>query len=204
MLHRTALAAAMLFSLAAGCSKSRGAPPSHVAPKPPYEAVSPERLRVREDLVSQLAFAPARSSEVCGTLQGFGRVAFAPNASYAVRVPFPAFVERVHVAFGTEVEQGRVLVTLHLRIDPARLAAAGVSVHEIYEALKRTNANAGGGYVGIGSQEFVVRRVGALRRPVDLRADLLARAHRGEDLRAHGVHVRLRGAGFDLGAFEVE
>jgi len=55
-----------------------------------------------------------------------------------------------------------------VRIDPARLAAANVAVHEVYDALARANANAGGGYVGIGSQEFVVRGVGALRSPTEL------------------------------------
>ncbi|TKC98317.1 efflux RND transporter permease subunit [Polyangium fumosum] len=55
-----------------------------------------------------------------------------------------------------------------VRIDPARLAATGISVQEVYEALEKTNTNAGGGYVGIGSQEFVVRGVGALRSPADI------------------------------------
>ena len=55
-----------------------------------------------------------------------------------------------------------------VRIDPARLAATGISVQEVYGALEKTNANAGGGYVGIGSQEFVVRGVGALRSPADI------------------------------------
>ncbi|HVK69649.1 MAG TPA: efflux RND transporter permease subunit, partial [Polyangium sp.] len=55
-----------------------------------------------------------------------------------------------------------------VRIDPARLAATGISVQEVYGALEKTNANAGGGYVGIGSQEFVVRGVGALRSPSDI------------------------------------
>ncbi|HVK66211.1 MAG TPA: efflux RND transporter permease subunit, partial [Polyangium sp.] len=41
-------------------------------------------------------------------------------------------------------------------------------VQEVYGALEKTNANAGGGYVGIGSQEFVVRGVGALRSPSDI------------------------------------
>ncbi|WP_394846502.1 CusA/CzcA family heavy metal efflux RND transporter [Pendulispora brunnea] len=54
------------------------------------------------------------------------------------------------------------------RIDPGRLAAAGVSLKEVYDALARTNANAGGGYVGLGSQEFIVRGLGAVLSPVDI------------------------------------
>jgi cobalt-zinc-cadmium resistance protein CzcA len=55
-----------------------------------------------------------------------------------------------------------------IRIDPARLAGAGVSVAEVHAALARSNANAGGGYVGIGAQEFVVRGLGAITSPADL------------------------------------
>ena len=54
------------------------------------------------------------------------------------------------------------------RIDPGRLAAAGVSLKEVFDALSRTNANAGGGYVGLGSQEFVVRGLGAVMSPIDI------------------------------------
>ncbi|MDC0721650.1 efflux RND transporter permease subunit [Nannocystis bainbridge] len=55
-----------------------------------------------------------------------------------------------------------------VRIDPARLATAGVSVAEVHDALARSNANAGGGYVGIGAQEFVVRGLGAVDSPAQL------------------------------------
>ncbi|MFM2416402.1 MAG: hypothetical protein RL385_1125, partial [Pseudomonadota bacterium] len=55
-----------------------------------------------------------------------------------------------------------------VRIDPARLAATGVSIREVHEALAKANENAGGGYVGVGSQELVVRGLGAIRDPRDL------------------------------------
>lgn len=55
-----------------------------------------------------------------------------------------------------------------VRIDPARLAGAGVSIREVHEALSKANENAGGGYVGVGSQELVVRGLGAIQRPEDL------------------------------------
>jgi heavy metal efflux system protein len=55
-----------------------------------------------------------------------------------------------------------------VRIDPARLATADVSVAEVHDALARSNANAGGGYVGIGAQEFVVRGLGAIDSPTEL------------------------------------
>lgn len=55
-----------------------------------------------------------------------------------------------------------------VRIDPIRLAATGVSIREVHEALARANENAGGGYVGVGSQELVVRGLGAIEHPEDL------------------------------------
>lgn len=55
-----------------------------------------------------------------------------------------------------------------VRIDPVRLAAAGVSLKQVHEAVARTNSNAGGGYVALGSQEFVVRGIGAVLSPADL------------------------------------
>ncbi|MBI5536454.1 MAG: efflux RND transporter permease subunit [Deltaproteobacteria bacterium] len=54
------------------------------------------------------------------------------------------------------------------RVDPTRLAAAGVSLQEVHEALSRANSNAGGGYVAAGDQEFVVRGLGAVRLPSDI------------------------------------
>jgi len=55
-----------------------------------------------------------------------------------------------------------------VRIDPVRLAAAGVSLKQVHDAVAKTNSNAGGGYVALGSQEFVVRGIGAIVSPVDL------------------------------------
>jgi cobalt-zinc-cadmium resistance protein CzcA len=55
-----------------------------------------------------------------------------------------------------------------VRIDPARLAATGVSVQEIYDAVSQANNSAGGGYVRIGAQEFVVRGLGTALDPSDL------------------------------------
>lgn len=55
-----------------------------------------------------------------------------------------------------------------VRIDPALLGAYGVSVGEVYDAVASAARNAGGGYVGIGSQEFVVRGLGTPDDPAEL------------------------------------
>lgn len=61
-----------------------------------------------------------------------------------------------------------------VRLDPVRLAAMGLSVGSVYTALERANANAGGGNVAIGSQEFVVRGLGLLRDPGEIGEALVA------------------------------
>lgn len=55
-----------------------------------------------------------------------------------------------------------------VRIDPVRLAAAGISIDQVHDAVARANANVGGGYVALGTQELVVRGIGATRAPTDL------------------------------------
>ncbi len=55
-----------------------------------------------------------------------------------------------------------------VRVDPVRLANMSVSVDDIFSALSKSNANSGGGYVTSGSQELIVRGIGALRKPEDL------------------------------------
>lgn len=61
-----------------------------------------------------------------------------------------------------------------VRIDPDRLTAAGVSIESVYDSLARANTNAGGGYVGVGSQEYVVRGLGTIRNPAELGAAVVS------------------------------
>lgn len=81
-------------------------------PAPPYERTDGGRLRVRDDLVPLLRFSRAARSDARATLQGFGRVAFAPGASYAVRSAVSAYVERVFVNVGQTVASGTPLAVL--------------------------------------------------------------------------------------------
>lgn len=73
-----------------------------------------------------------------------------------------------------------------VRIDPVRLASVGITVAEVFEALERTNSSAGGGYVGIGSQEFIVRGLGTIRDPREL-GHTLIRAEGGVPIRINDV-----------------
>lgn len=71
-----------------------------------------------------------------------------------------------------------------VRIDPARLTSMGVTVNEVFEAIQATNANAPGGYVGIGGQEFIVRGLGSMSDPTQIGAALIKEVG--------GVPIRVR------------
>ncbi|MDP3216030.1 MAG: CusA/CzcA family heavy metal efflux RND transporter [Deltaproteobacteria bacterium] len=80
-----------------------------------------------------------------------------------------------------------------VRIDPARLAATGVTASEVYEVVARANANAGGGYVGVGSQEFVVRGLGSVQTPAEL-GEAVVRSVGGVPIRVKDVADLVEGS----------
>jgi cobalt-zinc-cadmium resistance protein CzcA len=54
-------------------------------------------------------------------------------------------------------------------LDPKRLQAAGVSVAQVVEALEKSNANAGGGYIEHNREHFVIGTDGLVKNLDDLR-----------------------------------
>lgn len=80
-----------------------------------------------------------------------------------------------------------------VRVDPVRLAAADVSVADVYAALEHSNGNEGGGYVGIGAQQFIVRGVGNLRSPTEI-GDAVVRESRGVPVRVRDVAQVVEGS----------
>lgn len=66
-------------------------------------------------------------------------------------------------SFGGEDRQYQVV------LDPKRLQAAGVSVAQVVEALARSNANAGGGYIEHNREHFVIGTDGLVRDLEDLK-----------------------------------
>jgi cobalt-zinc-cadmium resistance protein CzcA len=66
------------------------------------------------------------------------------------------------LSFGGEVKQYQV------RLDPVRLLQYGVTVPEVVDALERNNANAGGGYIVRGAEEYLVRGIGLARGLEDI------------------------------------
>ncbi len=58
---------------------------------------------------------------------------------------------------------------LQVSLDPQRMAALGVDVRDVAQALTRDNVNVSGGPIPEGPRELLVRTVGEFRRPEDIR-----------------------------------
>jgi len=61
------------------------------------------------------------------------------------------------LSFGGEVRQYQV------RVDPAKLLAYEIAIHDIADAIEANNRNAGGWYLDRGAEQLVIRGVGWLR-----------------------------------------
>jgi cobalt-zinc-cadmium resistance protein CzcA len=64
---------------------------------------------------------------------------------------------------------GGFVRTYEVRPDPVKLAAAGLTVDDLSQAVKRGNRNDGSGRLGRGDEVLIVRAVGAVRDADDLR-----------------------------------
>jgi CzcA family heavy metal efflux pump len=54
-------------------------------------------------------------------------------------------------------------------VNPESLVKYGVTLHDVEEALARSNANAAGGYLDIGTSEYLIRSMGRLKNVEDLK-----------------------------------
>ena len=66
-------------------------------------------------------------------------------------------------SFGGEDKQYQIV------LDPKRLQAAGISVAQVIDALEKSNANAGGGYIEHNREQFVIGSDGLVKDLDDLR-----------------------------------
>jgi heavy metal efflux system protein len=69
---------------------------------------------------------------------------------------------------------GGHLRQFQVQLDPARMAALGVTLNEVMDAVGRSNENAAGGFVAQGPIEWSVRAVGRAGNVGDLRATVVA------------------------------
>jgi cobalt-zinc-cadmium resistance protein CzcA len=61
-----------------------------------------------------------------------------------------------------------------VRVDPNKLKAFDLTLPQVFEALSRSNANAGGNYIQRGPEEMVIRGLGALSSADDVRNVVVA------------------------------
>jgi cobalt-zinc-cadmium resistance protein CzcA len=69
---------------------------------------------------------------------------------------------------------GGQLKTYEVQLDPDRLLARGIAVNQVFEAIRRNNANAGGGYIQRSGELRVIRGVGLITNLKDLEEVVLA------------------------------
>jgi len=84
------------------------------------------------------------------------------------------------VSFGGFVKQYQV------QVDPQQLQARGVTLRQVFEALARSNANAGGNYIEHGEEQYVVRGLGTLHDAEDIEEVVVA-ARGGTPIRIRDV-----------------
>jgi cobalt-zinc-cadmium resistance protein CzcA len=90
-----------------------------------------------------------------------------------------------HLEGVTEVNTvGGYVRQIHVTPDPTRLAAYGVGMRDLMDAIARSNDNAGAGYIERSGEQYLVRVPGQVGAPDELR-DIVV-AHRD------GVPIRLR------------
>jgi heavy metal efflux system protein len=68
---------------------------------------------------------------------------------------------------------GGFLKEYHIEVDPERLAAYDLTLSDVATALQGSNINVGAGFFKVGDQEMVIRGIGFLSSPDDIRAIVL-------------------------------
>ncbi|HYR95644.1 MAG TPA: efflux RND transporter permease subunit, partial [Candidatus Binatus sp.] len=84
------------------------------------------------------------------------------------------------VSFGGFVKEYQV------QVDPSRLQAHDITLRQVFEALARSNVNAGGNYIEHGEEQYVVRGLGTLGDVADIEEVVVA-AHGGVPTRIRDV-----------------
>src|SRR5437764_111946 len=79
------------------------------------------------------------------------------------------------------VSRGGFIKQYQVRLDLARMKSYGVTLQQVFNALGRGNANAGGNYIEQGEQQYLIRGIGLLRSPEDIGSIVLAE-HQGTPL----------------------
>ena len=76
------------------------------------------------------------------------------------------------------VSIGGFVKEFHVEVDPGKVAAAGITLDEVTEALTQSNKNVGGGLMRRGEQSLIIRGIGLLKTPQDI-LDVVIKANAG-------------------------
>ncbi|SEM98380.1 cobalt-zinc-cadmium resistance protein CzcA [Stigmatella aurantiaca] len=76
-------------------------------------------------------------------------------------------------AFGGELK------TYEVQLEPSRLTAYGLSLQQVFDALERNNANAGGAYIARGPEQVLIRGEGLVETLEDIGHIVVATSSRG-------------------------
>ena len=76
-------------------------------------------------------------------------------------------------AFGGEVK------TYEVQLDPARLTALDIPLGDVFEAIERNNANAGGAYIRRSGEQLLIRGEGLIASLDDIRRIVVSNRHEG-------------------------
>jgi cobalt-zinc-cadmium resistance protein CzcA len=79
------------------------------------------------------------------------------------------------------VSRGGFIKQYQVSLNLARMKGYGVSLQQVFNALGRGNANAGGNYLEQGEQQYLIRGIGLLRSPEDIGSIVVAE-HAGTPL----------------------
>ena len=79
------------------------------------------------------------------------------------------------------VSRGGFIKQYQVSLDLARMKPFGVTLQQVFSALGRGNANAGGNYLEQGEQQYLIRGIGLLRSPDDIGSIVIAE-HNGTPL----------------------
>ena len=79
----------------------------------------------------------------------------------------------------------------HVVVDPARLVAYGIGVHDVLAALEENNAVAGGGYIAQAGEAFLIRANGLIEGMDDVRRIVVASREHTPITIGHLADVRL-------------
>jgi cobalt-zinc-cadmium resistance protein CzcA len=93
---------------------------------------------------------------------------------------------------------GGATKTYQVSVDPGRLKAYNLSINQVFDAISRSNATSGGNYIENNGQSYVVRGLGLLKGPQDLK-EVVVSSEGGTPIKVKDVATISIGSGIRLG-----